>query len=138
MFHVDIPTPDCLHNPDGAWQNVATCASKPAAVAFIREHFGPCDDDGNIGLLTECPDDNTPPQIPPPFAPAKCIDGHGPTNGDRADRAEAALAAYRGDDQPDESHLADLLCDLMHLAHREGRDFDAELARGRSCFTEER
>jgi hypothetical protein len=45
-----------------------------------------------------------------------------PTNEDRADRAQAALNAYiaHTGDAPDESHFRDLLCDLRHLAARDG------------------
>jgi hypothetical protein len=44
------------------------------------------------------------------------------TNEDRADRAQAALDAYIDytGDRPDESHFRDLLCDLRHLAARDG------------------
>jgi hypothetical protein len=44
------------------------------------------------------------------------------TNETRAERAQAALDAYIEftGDAPDESHFRDLLCDLMHLADRDG------------------
>jgi hypothetical protein len=43
-------------------------------------------------------------------------------NESRADRAQAALDAYIEftGDAPDESHFRDLLCDLRHLAARDG------------------
>lgn len=55
-------------------------------------------------------------------------------NVERADRAKTAVVAYltkRGDFNPegviesDWSYLADLLCDLRHLADSKGLDFDA-------------
>lgn len=51
-YYIDIPTVDCIDNPDGAWRNVAIKKSKRAAVAFIRKHFGPCDKDGRISLIS--------------------------------------------------------------------------------------
>lgn len=47
------------------------------------------------------------------------------------------MEAYRGLDQPDESHFADLLNDLMHLANRDGIDFTAQLQRATSNFEDE-
>jgi hypothetical protein len=52
MYYIDIPTPDCVGNDDGSWTNLAQCDTKAEAVAWIREHVGECDDDGNICLLT--------------------------------------------------------------------------------------
>ncbi len=64
-----------------------------------------------------------------------------PTNEDRAERARAALEAYRaalGDPQPDESHLRDLLCDLMHLARVDDlQPFDEALESARGNFDAE-
>lgn len=76
---------------------------------------------------------------PRKFRPAKTSEGdpNGMTNNERADRAKAALITYIGDDRPDESHFADLLCDLQHYANREGIDFAEQLARGTYHFGEE-
>lgn len=52
---IDIPTEHTL-GPDGLWLHVHTAPTKEEAVAWIRKHIGPCDDEGNINLLTECPD----------------------------------------------------------------------------------
>lgn len=75
------------------------------------------------------------------------------TNDDRANRAQTALDAYCSatGDVPDESHFRDLLCDLMHLAARDGAGekwinglpsnqsltFDEALEKARSCFEDE-
>lgn len=75
------------------------------------------------------------------------VDGSGVTNGERAERAQAALDAYiqHTGDRPDESHFSDLLCDLMHLMDRDlstkergDTSFDQELERGRRNYMEER
>lgn len=58
-------------------------------------------------------------------------------NHDRADRAQMALDAYIDTDKPAPEHFRDMLCDLMHLAAREGLDFDRELALARACRAEE-
>lgn len=71
-----------------------------------------------------------------------------PTNEDRAERAEAAIAAYCDytGDTPDESHFRDLLSDMMHLAARDGAGehmdgrrmtFDEALAQARNCYLDE-
>ncbi len=72
-----------------------------------------------------------------PFRPDHALDSHGPTNGDRAKKAEYALTAHRGIDQPDEADLQDLLTNLMHLAHRDNLDFETYLDGARRCFEEE-
>jgi hypothetical protein len=71
------------------------------------------------------------------------------TNEDRAERAEAAIAAYcdHTGDTPDESHFRDLLSDMMHLAARDGAGdhmteqrrltFDEALAYARNTFLDE-
>lgn len=61
------------------------------------------------------------------------------TNRSRAHRADVALAAYINHtaDTPDEAHLSDLLCDLQHLARRDGRSFAVELARATANFLDE-
>lgn len=68
----------------------------------------------------------------------------GPTNADRAERANVALDAYvihmDGSRRDDIDDLTDLLCDLMHLVKsgiRETRGFDDALATARSTFESE-
>jgi hypothetical protein len=58
----------------------------------------------------------------PGVDPALGREGPPMTNDARADRAQAAISAYREftGDVPDEGHFRDLLCDLMHLAKRDG------------------
>lgn len=67
-------------------------------------------------------------------------------NADRADRAQAALDAYieYTGDRPDESHFRDLLCDLRHLAMRDGAGefmkrltFDEANEMAGRCFEDE-
>ena len=54
------------------------------------------------------------------------------TNDDRADWAAETCDRFQEITRTDDdSVLCDLLCDLMHLADRQGIDFDGELARGR-------
>lgn len=53
IFYLDIPTEECVGNPDAAWKSIGEFKSKQEAVAFIREHFGPCDNEGRIDLITE-------------------------------------------------------------------------------------
>jgi hypothetical protein len=73
------------------------------------------------------------------FHPNMDIDGSDHTNGDRADRGFAAVMAYieHTGDQPDECHFRDLLNDLMHLADREGIDFDESMRVARSSYEQE-
>ncbi len=69
-----------------------------------------------------------------------------PTNHDRAQRAAAALRHFQSLTGTDnEDSLCDLLCDLMHFADfnfdafdLHGFDFDAELARTRDHYQEEK
>lgn len=61
-------------------------------------------------------------------------------NGERAERAALAVAAYRNSDgqrEPDEADVRDLLCDLQHYCHREGIPFQDELLMGISNFEDE-
>lgn len=52
-FYLDIPTLECIANPlDGPWCSIGRFPSKEVAVAFIRKHFGPCDDEGRLPLLS--------------------------------------------------------------------------------------
>lgn len=66
-----------------------------------------------------------------------------PTNDDRADWAQTALDAFaretRMDTAPEEppTIMQDLLTDLMHLADREGYDFDNILRMARGNWEEE-
>lgn len=80
------------------------------------------------------------------FDPELDIDGNGMTNGRRAERAAAAVVEWLDEDKPDtkedgaidyETHMQDLLCDLQHLAHREGLKFGEILAMSLGCFLEE-
>lgn len=45
-----------------------------------------------------------------------------PTNKTQADRAERALETYRGIDIVDESHIQDIISDILHLAVRRKLD----------------
>ena len=51
QYLVDIP------DPGDAWKEVGQFDSKTAAVEWIRKHIGPCDDDGNICLITTLDDE---------------------------------------------------------------------------------
>lgn len=51
-IYVDVPNPDTIGQEDNAWRNVHTAGTKAEAVAWIRQNIGPCDDDGNICLLS--------------------------------------------------------------------------------------
>jgi len=54
MIYVDIPDPESIGDKDrGAWIDVHSAKTKAEAVAWIRENIGPCDDDGNVCLLSE-------------------------------------------------------------------------------------
>lgn len=53
VFWVDIPCEKTLREDEGPWLNVGKFKNKKEAIEFIRENIGPCDDDGNICLLTE-------------------------------------------------------------------------------------
>lgn len=61
-----------------------------------------------------------------------------PTNENRADWADSALAAFAIITRCDtEDALPDLLCNLMHYAGQNGIDFNAMLQRARSNFEAE-
>lgn len=53
IFYVDIPTEKSIGDPDSGWLNVGKFDSIEQAVEFIRKHFGPCDDEGRISLITK-------------------------------------------------------------------------------------
>jgi hypothetical protein len=72
------------------------------------------------------------------FKPSRCIDNRRVCNGDRAARADKAMAAHRGNKERDEADLCDLLADLMHMAHRDSVDFQKELNRATRNFNAER
>ena len=60
------------------------------------------------------------------------------TNADRAEWAFCAIERFQDKTQTDdEDALSDLLCDLMHLADRDGHDFENELNRARNNYAEE-
>lgn len=66
-------------------------------------------------------------QLPP--------DPHG-VNASRAECASYALSAFMSYARTDpESAMTDLLCNLMHLADRNGTDFNRDLARARMHYT---
>ncbi len=53
MFWVDIPVKECVESEDTSWTNLAEFDTKLEAIQFIREYIGPCDDNGNICLISE-------------------------------------------------------------------------------------
>lgn len=65
------------------------------------------------------------------FDPDKRIDPDEPSNGTRAEWAEAALHAFlesTGEaDVPDEANIRDLIADLLHLCDRDGIDGEAQV-----------
>jgi len=50
-YYVDIPTSECIDNPDGAYKNVGVFKTRAEAIAFAKEHFG-ADEHGNVNLVT--------------------------------------------------------------------------------------
>ena len=78
--------------------------------------------------------------------PRKDIDRGGNTNGERAERALAAIIdAYQigGDagatiENLEECNAADLISDIFHLADREGWDIANLVADARRCHAQER
>jgi hypothetical protein len=61
------------------------------------------------------------------------------TNAERAQRAEAALAAYQGRDAGDTlaDNIVDLVTDLMHLAHANDIEPDYVMHASADHYTEE-
>ena len=51
-YAVDIPLEEDRQEEEGQWRNVGKFRTKAEAVAFIRDTIGPCDDDGNVCLIT--------------------------------------------------------------------------------------
>jgi hypothetical protein len=49
-YYVDLPTEECIGNPDGAFKNVAVLDTREAAIAFAQEHFG-ADEEGRVCLV---------------------------------------------------------------------------------------
>lgn len=72
------------------------------------------------------------------FDPDKDVDNVGRTNGQRAENGQRALDYWRRHERPDEADLTDLLADLMHMAHRDGINFEQELERAQRNFEVER
>ena len=72
------------------------------------------------------------------FKPDRRIDNRRCSNGDRAARADKAMTAHRGNEDRDEADLCDLLADLMHMAHRDGIDFEVQLGRAQMNFNAEK
>lgn len=58
-FHVDLP------RVGGECEHVASFDSRAEALAWIREHIGPCDDAGQISLLSSI-DDGEEPELSDP------------------------------------------------------------------------
>jgi hypothetical protein len=58
-------------------------------------------------------------------------------NSARAEWAQAAIIAFRKVTGAEEEALSDLLCDLMHLADRQGENFYASLGRAINNYVEE-
>jgi hypothetical protein len=51
VVYVDVPVADRLGEEE-CWENVGRFESVADAVAWIRENVGPCDDAGNVCLIT--------------------------------------------------------------------------------------
>jgi len=63
------------------------------------------------------------------------------TNGQKAMEAETLLLKYahvRSNRHLEDYHISDLLADIRHLCHRDGRDFDELVADARMHFVAER
>lgn len=54
-FLVDIPTERTIGDDNGPWLNVGQFKTKEEAVQWIRDNIGPCDEEGRIELITDCP-----------------------------------------------------------------------------------
>lgn len=52
---IDLPNVFGIGTEDDSWKNIHKTKTKAEAIAWIRENVGHCDDDGNIGLLSYCP-----------------------------------------------------------------------------------
>ena len=50
-WYVDIPTAECVDNPEASFKNIATFSSREEAVEFCIVHFG-ADNDGKIHLIS--------------------------------------------------------------------------------------
>jgi hypothetical protein len=77
----------------------------------------------------------------PSFHGSRDCDENGQTNERRAQRAYTALLAYVGTDRLDETletHLQDLLNDLMHLACHENIDYNDALRMALNNYKEEK
>ncbi len=51
IYYVDIPSIECVNNPDGPYISVAQFATKEEAIAFAQEQFG-ADENGQIQIVT--------------------------------------------------------------------------------------
>ncbi len=74
------------------------------------------------------------------FNPKK-KDEAGKSNGRRASSAATAIRTYAGlrSVEPIEDyHLSDLVADIRHMCHRDGRDFDEILANAQRHYLEEK
>jgi hypothetical protein len=52
VFYVDVPTGVSHEHGEESWRNVHVAGTMEEAVAWIREVIGPCDDEGNVCLIT--------------------------------------------------------------------------------------
>ena len=78
-------------------------------------------------------------QAPNTGVPAEIAKAYADKRAADAERGAAALRQYAGTDgEVDESAACDLLADLMHLADRDGWDFDGDLERARRHHDAER
>ena len=50
-YYVDIPTEDCIAQPDGEFKNVAQFTNLQEAIKFCQEHFV-ADENGCISLIS--------------------------------------------------------------------------------------
>ena len=50
-LYVDIPTKNCIDNPDGSFLHIGTFHTRKEAIKFCKKHFG-ADHAGRIGLIS--------------------------------------------------------------------------------------
>lgn len=51
VWYVDIPSLECVNNPENGWIAAATFNNRADAIKYAQEHFG-ADETGSIGLVT--------------------------------------------------------------------------------------
>lgn len=64
IYYIDIPTEETIAEDESYWTNVKVTKTKEEAVEWIRANIGPCDDEGNICLIT-AGDDGEEDDLPP-------------------------------------------------------------------------